>query len=192
MFSRRVSCLAIGVIFHAVLLTASPVEGITGRTVDYHHIEADGPDNEAVLAEPADMSRYYLIKSVTAGVKRDNGTPPVRAVNNHNIRPGILDGVAVKESADRGVVSFSTNGIVEYEVYASTKSHRKWINIVFPRITSELPDHLDGGDRIIGQIYLEKNKDGKSLKISVEILPLKTGYEVFHQDGSLILKVTRQ
>jgi hypothetical protein len=191
MFSRPFSCLAVGAILYTLVL-AAPVKGTTGRTVDHHHIEGNGPDSAGVPVRPADRSRFYLIGAGTSGVKIADGIRPVRAEDSTNIRSGMLDDIAVRESADKGVVSFSTNGIVEYEVYISTGSHRKWINIVFPGITTRLPDLLAGGERIIGQIHLEKNKEGKSVKVSVEILPLKTGYGLFHQDDSLILKVTRK
>jgi len=115
-----------------------------------------------------------------------------RVASRKPLRPGILDSVVVHESEKNGVVVFSTNGMTNYNVTTSAKLSRKWIDIEFPDIDPDLPGHLKGGGKIIGEIYVEKPENGKGVRISVEILPVRIGYEVYPEGDSLILKVTDQ
>jgi hypothetical protein len=149
-------------------------------------------DTEGETSEPGDRSVDFSVRSDAAAADRTPEKQTRNPAGNKSLRSGKLDSIEVDESDNRGVVFFSTNGVMEYDVYITTEFYRKWINIVFQSIMPDLPDHIAGGDSIIGEINLEKNRSGKSVKVSVEILPSNAVYEIFHQGDSLILQVTRQ
>jgi hypothetical protein len=144
------------------------------------------------VSDPMTGSEGAQIRPETVDSTGSSGTKPYPVRSVKKLRPGVLDGVTVKETDNIGIVSLSTNGAVEYDVYTSAKFSRKWINVVLPGIIQDLPDHLSGGEKIIGEIYVEGQQKGKGVKISVEILPLRIGYELFQQGDYLILKVARQ
>jgi hypothetical protein len=98
----------------------------------------------------------------------------------------------VKEKADAAQVVFSTNGMTNYTVTTSAKLSRKWIDIEFPEIAPDLPDRLAGGENIVGEIYVEKLSSDRGVKVSVEILPVRIGYDVYQDGNSIVLKITRQ
>jgi hypothetical protein len=105
---------------------------------------------------------------------------------------GVLGGVVVSESDRDALVRFSTNGVTDYSVATAVKLSRKWIVIEFPALEPDLPDKLTGGAKIIGEVSAEEAEAGKGVKISVEILPVRIGYEVYQEGGTLVLKVTIQ
>ena len=113
-------------------------------------------------------------------------------VSREPSRPGVLDSVVVQDSEKNGIVVFSTNGMTDYNVTTSAKISRKWIDFEFPNIAVDLPSHLKGGSKIIGEVYVEKPENGKGTRISVEILPVRIGYDVYQEGDSLVLKVTRR
>ena len=104
-----------------------------------------------------------------------------------------LDNIAVVEDENRALVTFSTNGMTDYNVTTSVKLSRKWIDIEFPDILTSLPDLVDGGEKVVGEIYVETSGDNDpGIKISVEILPTRIGYDVYLEGGSIVLQVNRQ
>ena len=104
----------------------------------------------------------------------------------------MLDGLTVKESDQGAFIVFSTNGMTDYNVTTSAKLSRKWIDIEFPEITPDLPERIAGGEDVVGELYVEKTSSGRGVKISVEILPVRIGYDVYQEGNNLVLKVTRQ
>jgi outer membrane biosynthesis protein TonB len=108
------------------------------------------------------------------------------------LRPGMLDGVTVNENSDGARIVFSTNGMTNYNVTTSAKLSRKWIDIEFTEISPDLPDRLSGGEKVVGEIYVERSASGRGVKVSVEILPVRIGYDVYQEGSDLVLKVTGQ
>ncbi|UCG39453.1 MAG: hypothetical protein JSV00_04310 [bacterium] len=117
---------------------------------------------------------------------------PVREAARKPLRPGVIDRVGVRESVNSAVVTFSTNGITDYTVTTNAKLSRKWIDIEFPNVQPDLPERIEGGEKIVGEVYVEKPRTGKGVRVSVEILPVRIGYDVYQEGDSLILKVTKQ
>lgn len=104
-----------------------------------------------------------------------------------------IDGITVKEDENRALVTFSTNGMTDFNVTTSVKLSRKWIDIEFPDILMDMPDRVDGGEKIVGEIYVEPSGgDGRGVKISVEILPTRIGYDVYLEGRSIVLQINRQ
>lgn len=120
-------------------------------------------------------------------------TPPPVVASAKPLRPGILDRITVSEEEKRAMVTFSTNGMTDYNVTTSAKLSRKWIDIEFPDMTIDLPDRIAGGEKIVGEVYVEPSvSDGPGVRVSVEILPTRIGYDVYQEGQSLILKVNMQ
>ncbi|MDF1536022.1 MAG: hypothetical protein P1S46_05890 [bacterium] len=117
---------------------------------------------------------------------------PKPAVPAKPLRPGVLDGLEVKEIKDSAQVVFSTNGMTDYNVTTSAKLSRKWIDIEFPDINPELPERIAGGENIVGEVYVEELGNDRGVKISIEILPVRIGYDVYQEGNSIVLKITRQ
>ncbi len=91
------------------------------------------------------------------------------------------------------MVTFSTNGMTDYNVTTSAKLSRKWIDIEFPDMKVDLPDRIVGGEKIVGEVYIEPSvSGGTGVRVSVEILPVRIGYDVYQEGQSLILKVNMQ
>lgn len=151
------------------------------------------PDGEpAVESTAAQQNELYPEKPEGLEDPKNSEKVPFKITGRKSLMPVVLDGVVVKEADNYGIVSFSTNGITEYNVSTSAKLSRKWINIEFPFVKPELPAHLTGGSDIIGAVYAEKPETGKGIMISLEILPDSIGYEIYQEGDCLILKVTRQ
>jgi hypothetical protein len=117
---------------------------------------------------------------------------PVPVVPAKPLRPGVLNDVDVNEVKNVARVVFSTNGMTDYTVTTSAKLSRKWIDIEFPEIAPDLPDRLTGGENIVGEIYVEKLPSNRGVKVSVEILPVRIGYDVYQEGNSIVLKITQQ
>ena len=109
------------------------------------------------------------------------------------LRPGILDRIAVVEEESRALITFSTNGMTDYNVTTSAKLSRKWIDIEFPDMAVDLPDRIGGGKKIVGEVYVEPSVgDGRGVRVSIEILPTRIGYDVYQEGQSIVLKVNSQ
>lgn len=109
------------------------------------------------------------------------------------LRPGILDRIAVVEEESKALITFSTNGMTDYNVTTSAKLSRKWIDIEFPDMAVDLPDRIGGGEKIVGEIYVEPSVgDGRGVRVSIEILPTRIGYDVYQEGQSIVLKVNKQ
>jgi hypothetical protein len=109
------------------------------------------------------------------------------------LRPGILDRIAVVEEESKALVTFSTNGMTDYNVTTSAKLSRKWIDIEFPDMAVDLPDRIGGGEKIVGEVYVEPSVgDGRGVTVSIEILPTRIGYDVYQEGQDLVLKVNKQ
>jgi hypothetical protein len=117
---------------------------------------------------------------------------PVPVVPAKPLRPGVLNDVDVNEVKNVARVVFSTNGMTDYTVTTSAKLSRKWIDIEFPEIAPDLPDRLTGGENIVGEIYVEKLPSNRGVRVSVEILPVRIGYDVYQEGNSIVLKITQQ
>jgi hypothetical protein len=125
-------------------------------------------------------------------VKKPESSAPVVA-SLKPMRPGILDRIAVVEDESRALVTFSTNGMTDYNVTTSAKLSRKWIDIEFPDMAVELPDRISGGEKIVGEVYVESSVgDGRGVRVSIEILPTRIGYDVYQEGRSIVLKVNKQ
>ena len=125
-------------------------------------------------------------------VKIPESPAPV-AASKKLLRPGILDGIAVDEEAGKALVTFSTNGMTDYNVTTSAKLSRKWIDIEFPDMTADLPDRIAGGEKIVGEVYVEPSLNGgPGVTVSIEILPTRIGYDVYQEGRSIVLKVNSQ
>jgi len=111
-----------------------------------------------------------------------------RAFENEGT-PGILDNISIVETPNEALVIFATNGLVDYSVSTSAKLSRKWIEILFPTLKTGLPGHLAGGGRIVGEIYTEDLSPGSTgVKVSVEIIPSRIGYDFYQEGPSLVLR----
>ena len=109
------------------------------------------------------------------------------------LRPGVLDGISVVEEESKALITFSTNGMTDYNVTTSAKLSRKWIDIEFPDMAVDLPDRISGGEKIVGEVYVEPSVvDGRGVRVSIEILPTRIGYDVYQEGQSIVLKVNRQ
>ncbi|MDF1526575.1 MAG: hypothetical protein RRA15_06575 [bacterium] len=140
---------------------------------------------------PAPVKRKPQVKK-TAPVKTPESPSPVVA-NIRPLRPGILDRIAVVEDISKALITFSTNGMTDYNVTTSAKLSRKWIDIEFPDMLVELPDRIGGGEKIVGEVYVEPLAgDGRGVRVSIEILPTRIGYDVYQEGQSVVLKVTTQ
>jgi len=141
--------------------------------------------------DPAPARPAPQVKKVTP-VETTERQAPVLA-SKKPMRPGILDSIAVQESQRQALVTFSTNGMTSYNVTTSAKLSRKWIDIEFPDMAVDLPDRIGGGDKIVGEIYVEPSMgDGRGIRVSIEILPTRIGYDVYQEGRSLVLKVSKQ
>lgn len=141
--------------------------------------------------KPSQASRPSPVKK-TAPVKTPVSKAPVVA-SKKTLRPGILDKIAVTEEGSMALVTFSTNGMTDYNVTTSAKLSRKWIDIEFPDMVVELPDRIGGGDKVVGEVYVEPSiGDGPGVRVSIEILPTRIGYDVFQDGNTLVLKVNKQ
>ncbi len=119
--------------------------------------------------------------------------PPPVVASKKPLRPGILDEVAVSEEDGKARVTFATNGMTDYTVTTSAKLSRKWIDIDFPNVGADLPDRIRGGEKIIGEVYVQQPApNGQGVRVSVEILSVRIGYNVFQEGDSIVLKVTAQ
>ncbi len=114
-----------------------------------------------------------------------------RAFENEGT-PGILDNISIVETPNEALVIFATNGLVDYSVSTSAKLSRKWIEIFFPTLKTDLPGHLDGGERIVGEIYTEVSSGSTGVKVSVEIIPSRIGYDFYQEGSSLVLRALIQ
>jgi hypothetical protein len=127
-----------------------------------------------------------------APVKTPESTSPVVA-SKRPLRPGILDRIAVVEEVSKALITFSTNGMTDYNVTTSAKLSRKWIDIEFPDMTVDLPARIGGGEKIVGEVYVESMVgDGRGVRVSIEILPIRIGYDVYQEGQSIVLKVNKQ
>jgi hypothetical protein len=118
---------------------------------------------------------------------------PSRSPGIPALRPGILDGIKVIEEGNKALVTFATNGMTDYNVTTSAKLSRKWIDIDFPDMKVDLPGRIGGGEEIVGEVYVVPSEDGgPGVKVSVEILPTRIGYDVYQEGQSLVLKVSKQ
>jgi S-adenosylmethionine hydrolase len=109
------------------------------------------------------------------------------------LRPGLLDRIVVVEEESKALVTFSTNGMTDYNVTTSAKLSRKWIDIEFPDMAVDLPDRIGGGEKIVGEVYVEPSVgDGRGVRVSIEILPTRIGYDVYQEGHSIVLKVNKQ
>jgi hypothetical protein len=128
----------------------------------------------------------------TEPAKTPESPAPV-AASKTLLRPGVLDSITVVEEAGKALVTFSTNGMTDYNVTTSAKLSRKWIDIEFPDMAVDLPDKISGGEKIVGEVYVEPSMDGgPGVRVSVEILPTRIGYDVYQEGQSLVLKVSSQ
>jgi hypothetical protein len=101
--------------------------------------------------------------------------------------------IGVEEDEARALVTFSTNGMTDYNVTTSAKLSRKWIDIEFTNMEADLPDRIGGGEKIVGEVYVEPSMgEGRGVRISIEILPTRIGYDVYQEGQSLVLKVNKQ
>jgi hypothetical protein len=135
-------------------------------------------------------------KAPTPAKKTEPVEPPAAesaAAGTRSMRSGILDGITVVEEGNKALVTFATNGMTNYNVTTSAKLSRKWIDIDFPDVAVELPDRIGGGEEIVGEVYVIPSKDdGPGVRVSVEILPTRIGYDVYQEGQSIVLKVSKQ
>ena len=143
-------------------------------------------------------------KPASAPVKRKppvKKEPPVKTPESPSpvvdnkllLRPGILDRIAVVEDVSKALITFSTNGMTDYNVTTSAKLSRKWIDIEFPGMAADLPDRIGGGEKIVGEVYVESLAGtSRGVRVSIEILPTRIGYDVYQEGQSLVLKVNKQ
>ncbi len=133
--------------------------------------------------------------------KADDETAPESAVGTENVEKspvravtlGVLDNISIVETPEKALVIFSTNGLVDYTVSTSAKLSGKWIEILFPTIRAGVPGHLDGGGRILGDIYTEDISSGSNgVRVSVEIIPSRIGYDLYQEGSVLVLRVLLQ
>ena len=142
---------------------------------------------------PAPAPEKQMASAKTAGPSDKPAGPAPVVANKRPLRPGILDRIAVSEEENRALVIFSTNGMTDYNVTTSAKLSRKWIDIEFPDMAVDLPDRIRGGEKIVGEVYVEPLvKTGRGVRVSIEILPTRIGYDVYQEGQSLVLKVNRQ
>lgn len=147
--------------------------------------QGPGPASETKKTAPA--------KAATAKMAKTPTTPAPVVASKKPLRPGILDRITVQEEGTSALVTFSTNGMTDYNVTTSAKLSRKWIDIEFPDMAVDLPDRISGGEKIVGEVYVEpSDKTGRGVRVSVEILPTRIGYDVYQEGQSLVLKVNRQ
>ena len=131
------------------------------------------------------------VKKAVPVITPESPIPVVKS--KRPMRPGILDGIAVAEEESKALVTFSTNGMTDYNVTTSAKLSRKWIDIEFPDMAIDLPDRIVGGEKIVGEIYVEPSvDDDRGIRVSVEILPTRIGYDVYQEGQSIVLKVNKQ
>jgi len=150
--------------------------------------KAPGPvSRKTVRPAPAPEGQMASAKK-TEPAKKPAGPAPKKP-----LRPGILDRVAVVEEENRALVTFSTNGMTDYNVTTSAKLSRKWIDIEFPDMAVDLPGRIRGGEKIVGEVYVEPLVNaGRGVRVSIEILPTRIGYDVYQEGQSLVLKVNKQ
>ncbi len=140
---------------------------------------------------PAPVKRPPAVKKAEPVITPESPTPVI--AGKRLLRPGILDRIAVVEEESRALVTFSTNGMTDYNVTTSAKLSRKWIDIEFPDMAIDLPDRISGGEKIVGEIYVEPSVgDGRGVRVSIEILPTRIGYDVYQEGQSIVLKVNTQ
>ena len=129
---------------------------------------------------PAPAMRQPAVRKTELAKAPERSIPD--APSQKLLRPGILDSIAVVEEAGKAHVTFSTNGMTDYNVTTSAKLSRKWIDIEFPDMEVDLPDRIAGGEKVIGEVYVEPSMGGgPGVRVSIEIqlppiLPLPFGY----------------
>ena len=171
-------------------------------------IRADAPASDVKsVPEPVRKPEPVVVPATgkqTQSVKKPvpvrttkSSTPPMspapEVAEKRILRPGILDGIAVVEEENRALITFSTNGMTDYNVTTSAKLSRKWIDIEFPDMAVDLPEHIDGGEMIVGDVYVEPSVGGgRGVRVSIEILPTRIGYDVYQEGQSIVLKVSKQ
>jgi hypothetical protein len=139
----------------------------------------------------APVKRTPTVKKAVP-VKTPKSPAPVIA-SKRPLRPGILDRIAVVEEESKALIIFSTSGMTDYNVTTSAKLSRKWIDIEFPNMVVDLPDRIGGGEKIVGEIYVEPSVGGgRGVRVSIEILPTRIGYDVYQEGQSIVLKVNKQ
>ena len=152
---------------------------------------AETPQVRKPAPAPAPVKPKPVVKR-TEPVKTSDSPAPVVA-STRPLRPGILDRIDVFEEEKSALITFSTNGMTDYNVTTSAKLSRKWIDIDFPDMAVDLPDRISGGEKIVGEVYVEPSvSDGRGVRVSVEILPTRIGYDVYQEGQSLVLKVNKQ
>jgi hypothetical protein len=157
------------------------------------------PPESSQMAKPAPQAPEQAPpsrKTAPRVSKAETVKPPAAPSRSPGIpalRPGILDGIKVIEEGNKALVTFATNGMTDYNVTTSAKLSRKWIDIDFPDMKVDLPGRIGGGEEIVGEVYVVPSEDGgPGVKVSVEILPTRIGYDVYQEGQSLVLKVSKQ
>ena len=141
--------------------------------------------------EAAPVKRTPPVRKAEPVKTPESPTPVVASLKP--LRPGILDRIVVVEDESKALVTFSTNGMTDYNVTTSAKLSRKWIDIEFPDMAVDLPDRISGGEKIVGEVYVEPSVgDGRGVRVSVEILPTRIGYDVYQEGRTIVLKVNKQ
>jgi hypothetical protein len=147
--------------------------------------------NKETLAAAEPAKRPSPVRKPVPVKTPETLAPVVRS--KRTLRPGILDRIAVVEEEGKALVTFSTNGMTDYNVTTSAKLSRKWIDIEFPDMAVDLPDRIGGGGKIVGEVYVEPSVgDGRGVTVSIEILPTRIGYDVYQEGQDLVLKVNKQ
>ncbi|MFV1956232.1 MAG: hypothetical protein ACC669_00505 [bacterium] len=139
------------------------------------------------------MSADFATNSMAASETAPKSAVGIESVEKSHIgagTPGVLDNISIVETPEKALVIFSTNGLVDYTVSASAKLSGKWLEILFPTIKAGVPGRLDGGERIVGEIYTEDLSSGSNgVRVSVEIIPSRIGYDLYQEGSTLVLRV---
>jgi hypothetical protein len=173
-------------------VSEQPVKSTRPRTQAPAPAVKKTPDS-VTKKEPAPVSKAAPAPIKKAAPVKTPESPSPVVASKSPLRPGMLDQIAVVEEESNALITFSTNGMTDYNVTTSAKLSRKWIDIEFPDMKVDLPDRVEGGDQIVGEVYVEPlTNDGRGARVSIEILPTRIGYDVYQEGQSIVLKVNKQ